>query len=1428
MEDIDNTLIMQSARSAQGKTTAVYQTRESDTPIIIPQTLADGQQIKVTSDGYTVSLGVSQDNEAVRLDKSAQVVDVDALASNNLQALSDESVSTASREANAAEIAAEKEDAFALDKITSAATYKEIFDGADLEYVISSSKLKENIVIYEPQQEYIYQFDMDLGGLIPQTQEDGSIYLLGNADDSEPVFILQAPYMYDANNEVSYDVGIQLIENNGAYSLTVAAGQDWLNNEARVFPVVIDPTLEFNVSSSVIEDAYVSTLGKNTNYGDLERLWTGYYLLTRYRSYIKFDLPDLPDLSIVTGSVMTLNQRSSSVLTTEAVCAYDCYGLSTWSEGFITWNNQPFSTDKNGYTSATAVDYIVPSTGAITYFVDITKATKRWYEEGVNNGLMLAMADETTSGQVLFHSAESSTSALRPSVKISYVNNTGIEDYWTYETVSLGDSGSLSINHYNGGLTYLHGDVAMNGNRMPIAINHVYTSNKDNSSGNYLNMKLGNGFKLNILECIIALPQSDVLYSAGYHYKLIDSDNTVHFFKITSVANQFAYEYGTDLIITKNTDNSFAMTDEKGNVKRYNPDGYLVEIKDTNANSQTIVYDNGRITEVVDPVGRAVVFSYDSAGYLSGITDPSGRTVTYTYTSSGYLDKIIHPDVKETQILYNTNNQISRIIASDSSDILLTYKNVTSKNKTYYRVSQLGRRGQVDVLSGNRATVNTLTFSYAAGQTVVSDQYNKSNTYLFDNAGRTVIVKNHEGQAQHTTFNTSGNTNNSVQKASSTQAIVNNLAKNHSFQFSGDWNYWLQGSTTGTFEIISGSAYRGGRYLSITQESTYGNRYAEQSIAVEPGQTYTLSAYIKIPSAFTNPSGGARIRVVPMTTGGGAYEGIDFIQICDDGTRYQYTVTIPQNSTGELRISLEVATQGTAYFDAVQLEKTDVVNQYNLLENNDFTYVTSSNPDKWTKGGNFVSGDKVQNINGKNYMLISGIPMVEKYIYQTIPVNAKAGETIVYSAMAKSYSSGTPASDRIFAALIRINFADGTVGTDFAFFHYDVSELQMVSSSYTLPKDCTTITLYLGYTHQLNVGYFHSAALYVGSYGASYSYNPDGKLNTAKSDTGESVHYAYTGADLTAVTTKKDNETITSATYTYDDNHNVTSTTTSDGIKTEYFYEPQAGTATTYGIPTRVKTSTDNGANKAETSTAYTADYNYPVSTTNERGGVTQYNYDTTKGLLLSATDPNGNTRTYTYDPQNDRQLSVTGEAEPDEPITTEFNYQNNALSTIERNGTTYSYEYDHFMRVTATKVGSQTLASNTYNANSTLERSTFGNGQTYEPEYDSLDRITKEKYNGVETYAYKYNANNQVGEILDNESGKKYTLEYDLSGRLTDVVGSDGTRVKMHYDAAGNMENLSLSKNGTLLSGAMYSFQEDTHLIDQILLVHGRRHGGL
>ncbi|MDR1630581.1 MAG: DNRLRE domain-containing protein [Oscillospiraceae bacterium] len=1410
-KDIDNTLIAQQVNTAAEENAVIYRTKESGTPVIIPQTLADGQKITVASDGYTVGFGVSQNNQNIQLDSLAQITDVDALSSNNL---------TADLAGSTSQTDETDEDAYALNKITSAVTYKDIFADTDLEYVISSNRLKENIVIYEPQQEYIYKFDMDLDGLIPQEQEDGSIYLLENADDGKPVFILQAPYMYDANDEVSYAVEMNLTENDGVYTLSITVDPDWLNDEERVFPVVIDPTLEFKLEASSIYDAYVRTLTPNKNFGTSDRLMMGRDIISRTRSYLKFDLPDLPDCSIVTNAVMKL-YKSSGSLRDFYVNVYNCNGMATWTQSGITWNNQPYSTSINGYQGQRVEDYTTIMVGTNEYSFNITKATKEWYEKNNNNGLMLASSDESTINDVYFYSSEESTSSLRPVLTVSYVNNTGLEDYWTYENVGLGRSGTLFVNHYNGGLTYLHGDVAMNGGRMPIAVNHVYTSNKDNSSGSYLNMNLGNGFKLNVLEQIVALPDG-ALKSQGYIYKFIDADNTVHFFKSTAVSNQFAYEYGTDLIITKKVDNTFEMTDETGNVKRYNSDGYLIEVEDANDNKQTIVYNGGKITKVVDPVGREVTFSYDASNYLTGITDPSGRTVSYIYTVNGYLDKIIYPDAEETQILYNTNNNIARIISSDSSDVLLTYKPVVSKNKISYRVSELDRRGQVNETSGNRESVNQLTFSYNDGQTVVSDQYGKSNTHLFDHSGRTVNVRNHEGQAQYTKFNTSGNLNNTVQKGSSTQAIVNNLVKNHSFEYAGDWNYSFSSGTTGSFEIISGDAFTGNRYLSITQESAYGSRRAEQTIAVEAGQTYTLSSYIKIPSAFMNPEGGVRIRVVPMTTNGGVYEEIDFIRVCDEWTRYQYTVKIPQNSTGTLGIFLDVTTQGTAYFDAVQLEKSDVVNQYNLLENNDFTYVTSgNNPDKWT-GGNLSSDDKVQDYSGKNYMLMGGDPAKAKFIRQTIPVNAKAGDTLVYSAFAGSYATGKEGvnTERSYAVIIKATFTDGTSYTFGADFNYDVHAFQTLGGSYILPKDCTEVQYNLTYYRQSNSAAFGSAALYVGSYGASYSYNSDGKLNTVKSDTGESVHYAYTGSDLTAVTAKKDNETISSATYTYDDKHNVTSATSSDGVKTEYFYEPQSGTTTTYGIPTRVKTSTDDGANKVETSTAYTADYNYPVSTTNERGGVTQYNYDTTKGLLLSATDPNGNTRTYTYDPQNDRQLSVTGEAEPDEPVTTEFSYQDNALSTIERNGTTYSYEYDHFMRVTATKVGSQTLASNTYNANSTLQSSTFGNGQTYEPEYDSLDRITKEKYNGAETYAYKYNANNQAGEIIDNESGKRYTLEYDLSGRLTDVVGNDGTRVKMHYDAAGNMENLSLSKNGTLLSGTMYSFQEDSQLIDQILLV--------
>lgn len=58
---------------------------------------------------------------------------------------------------------------------TSAVVYKNFLNRSDLEYVVTSNSLKENIVVYAPQSEYIYRFDLNSDGLVPAEQADGSI-----------------------------------------------------------------------------------------------------------------------------------------------------------------------------------------------------------------------------------------------------------------------------------------------------------------------------------------------------------------------------------------------------------------------------------------------------------------------------------------------------------------------------------------------------------------------------------------------------------------------------------------------------------------------------------------------------------------------------------------------------------------------------------------------------------------------------------------------------------------------------------------------------------------------------------------------------------------------------------------------------------------------------------------------------------------------------------------------------------------------------------------------------------------------------------------------------------------------------------------------------------------------------------------------------
>ncbi len=423
-KEIDNTLTLS---SKSGET--VYSTK-GGLNVTVPSELGSGKRFTATNGGYTISFGVkSIDNS---LSAQAKVVETDALPSvvkmNSTAEISNEKV-TASSMAQKAETLTEKQkvekfnnEQMTVDKQSGAVVYKGFNQQSDLEYIVTSNSLKENIVVYKPQAEYVYSFDLDSDGLIPVEQPNGSIILVESEASGEAVFILDAPYMYDANGAESYDIELSIKENGDEYVVTVEADSTWLNNSEREFPVVIDPT--WSAPNSKIQDVYVINGTFANSPRSNTEIRAGRNLTNIVRSYIKLTLPtNLPiGYSLYNSTLVLKKQNYFKVSKDIDVRAYDCKDASSWSTSSISWNNQPFDNSNNGYlhSNPELLSSVAAKSDSEDYIFNITKAVSRWEKGETNNGIMLASSDESTKTQVDFYSTRATATETRPNFVMYY------------------------------------------------------------------------------------------------------------------------------------------------------------------------------------------------------------------------------------------------------------------------------------------------------------------------------------------------------------------------------------------------------------------------------------------------------------------------------------------------------------------------------------------------------------------------------------------------------------------------------------------------------------------------------------------------------------------------------------------------------------------------------------------------------------------------------------------------------------------------------------------------------------------------------------------------------------------------------------------------------------------------------------------------
>ena len=1345
-QDIDNTL--ESAETGE----AALETRDSGRKVKFAKNAGKKKLVTIQEKGYHVSWGY------------------EGAASSAAETVEKEPAQ------------AEGDDAFlALPALTSETAYREVFPGVDLQYIVSPVGVKENILLRSPAAKREFTIRYQVGGGLKAVQQDARTIALRKGE--ETVYTLSAPVMTDAGGAASDALTLTLEENRGG-NLTVrlAADSAWLDDEARQYPVVLDPsfTTDYNDSSSV-QTRYVMQYDKNHADGTLFAGWQNGGM-GQTQSLVRF--PSLPALSrgdVVVDAWMSLAQTDYSHVGAPEL-QVDVYEITqTWD-----WGNTGKRWQTGGAPGASGIvqDYALASAsttgGQLNW--NITRLVRQWYEGGRNYGVLLKAHDSTQ--WALVHLASKWTvSAFRPLLQITYLNNKGLESYWDYTSQDFG-SGVSYVNNFSGNLVVELPISHTNSANLPVEIGFVYNGYQ---AGSHFRSDAvsGWGWKLNYDRRVDALnPNSSSLnkslYDAGYHYKYVDEDGTELYFKKRS-SGIYEDEVGKGLTLTV-SGNQWVMTDKQDNKQVFDTSGRLIQIQGNQSGDKiTLSYTGGILTSITDGAGKVTKLERTNAT-VTAIEDPYGRRHSFNY-SGGYLTKITYPDGKTAQFSYQSDHHLKTITLRDGARMEYAYgsKGDVSSKSRVASVTEYSRPNA----SGTREKGNAVQFTYGASTTTVKDR-SRTATYNFDSFGRTTSAIDDTGAASTVYTATSSQagkmyTNNKVGLEGASALPANNLLTNHSFEDGlNKWNNWHTDRTVSTASVDSSKAYIGAKAAKINKTTTTGSGMVYQRITnPEPGY-YTLSAYVAA-QGFSG-SGGARLHFEVYDTSGEYTVTYSSLKRTAAWERLSLTVYVPAGTPSIQAILCLTQVSGTAWFDCVQLEKGEAASEYNLIENAFFDNGAAG----WAGSTGSIGAVSGAPAGIQKAVTLTGAYGLNNRIYQEIPINMPASQ-VAFNLSGYAVGNAVPrtVSGRYFALDLKIIYTDGTYEFVVPSFNPHTTAWQF-TSRLIMPKKgnqgkrVKSVEAYCVYYDNANSAKFSGLSLQLDKTGAAYSYDAKGNLVSAK-DMAEREQLST--IDSANRLTKYTDQEESTYQFTYDSTykHRVTKATY-DPYKQQFAY-----TYNSHGQPTQVVQSytASSSVPKIRSSSTYSSDGSQLLSQTDSIGSTVDYQYNA-QNLLQKATQGSRSV-SYTYDTL-ERPLSVSASRSKlsgsAETVSNGYSYANDLLTGITHNGFTYGFEYNLFGQTTKTKVGSQPLITNTYGANNgLLLKSTYGNGAYVENVYDRLERVTGKKYNGVLKYEWVYDSQGRAAAHRDKENGKNYQYAYDMLGRVTTVAVSDQNQMMFEYN---------------------------------------------
>ena len=1410
--------------------------------------------------------------------------------------------------------------------------YDKFESDCNLEYIVTGTGVKENIILESYTGKNKFSFEVTAKNLGFIKNEDKSISVVKQS--GEEIFYIPAPFMYDGNNNYSYDVEYSIETKKGKTIISVIADKAWLENKGTKYPVTIDPVIETEKTKTAIETTFVARGKPTTNYNGVGDIYIGVdsYAYDACQTLVKFELPTLKNSDMVVGATLGLWMYNTSFyLDTMPDKQINVHTITTeWDIKNVTWNTKPqIAPNVSDYNFIKKSD---ASYSKVEKGFDVTRTVKEWYEGTIpNNGFLIKAEEEDGSysevaARAVFRSDNYENKEYMPYIAIVYRNNKGIESYWDYSTYGIGAAGTAYVNDYTGNLVYELPIASSISEIMPVSIAGYYnnycakkliceTEAKD------VRTSIGRGFRLFYQQTVLPSTKYGLTgdNAETYPYVYTDGDGTEHYIQKVTEDGKTVYkdEEGLGLTFTTDCDETatYQITDKAHNNYYFNSKGNLGIIKDKNGNKITIKYkaeneadgleNKSRIDKIIDGAGHTYKFTYyikSSTGveldYVEKITDDAGRVV-YFDISGGLLNYVSYYTGDEVDIVYeNTTEGIINYIQSNKS-YRLNF-NYTSKatGRRVKTVTEYGVISDGETISGTTKG-QVITFDRSQYNTTVMRSCGMDGTHgnaddiittvQYDNMGRAISQQTKFGSgdeigAGSVAYTTSDSDDsaagfkNKVSGSGATGKYVENLLYGGNAESTTGWSHSTVGALTVEDETTSSaSKYIGKKSLKITvtdieKENArcfYRQNYTDN---IKANTEYTLSAYVKTGdlTAYSDASlTGAFIQISGYDSEGNLISAVESrSQILTERTpidvnkgwrRLSCTVTTTSDVIS-LRCYLILRNaEGSVCFDGIQLEKGSSANDYNMLENSNFSDKSGNVPTSWSKTGDleFSTGSTIANgvIETENYknadenaLKITGEPGALNAVAQTVSVAGNPDDTYILSGWARGYpvnttyhtelsdDKGTEKTDddeyignALFELGVRVDYSvsDGRTVPQYktsAKFNTTITDWQCASVPIVLKytggeegKTYTPISIRIipKYKNQENYAFFDKIML-VKDAASSYTYDKDGNLVAASSNSEQKNNMEYDEKDnLTSYT---DTAGFTS-TLSYYDNNNLMLTKTAGDLYTKYNYTDSGSvfyTETRNAAENATATAairTNNDYNTEETVDGVTINAGaYQIKYRDQNNRSTYYERDHKTGTLESVTDAKSVVTNYEYYPTNNnkafgKQKSVSSSGSK---VTYEYNGKEQLDKIIFGNTTKeeYSFDYDEFGNIKQTLVGLQPLSTNTYEENNgVLKKTEYGNKDSRRYSYNNfgqkiVDYVTDD---GTQTKAYSWAYNDSGINIrhTDYVMGLQYLFDYDSLGRLSkeEVVDSDTKEyigsTEYAYDIRNNLTNLITNYGG-------------------------------